>query len=486
MKLSIAAVILFLMTFMVNVHAQASFFDRPDYFENKKLYDDVEEIIEIIYDTSLSEHDKELRLLFKDKLLVPNFKALKVENERIFSEYLRDTEKLSDEEIAALMKERPVIDGFKFTMENDFLAGTDTYYTNGLRIEWSFNNPEFEKFFKKLGFDHSDFFFLCAQNMYNTSNNNIGTKRPDEPPNAGILYCGGAVNSYKMNSDKSKLRSMQRLEAQLGTIGQSSYAEQVQNGFHRLIGDKQVNWDYQAADRFYVNINFQKYLKLDERNLYGDSKPEYNVIVNAGGNAGTFTNFADAGVVINYRLLGTLIDMYVGNKMTPTLIEELAMMTRENRLKRLLCESNWSINLYFGAEARYVVDNYRIDGNKDYFTESLPFVVDLKTGVLIRYKKVFFDLGVVRRSSEWAHTNSDGDGPPHTYGMLNIGVRYDSFKDLGNQVTEPIRWIADPAYRQKMMEEKQFKDLVLKEGVKIIFDQNEPASPQKFRENLCH
>lgn len=465
--------------------AFASFFDRPDYFENKPIYDEVEDIIEILYDTGLTEQERELRLMFKDKKLVPTFKNLKDENNSRLAQFLKK-DGLSDESIAKLMSERPVIDALKVTMENDFLAGTDVYYTNGLRVELSFNNPEFEKFFKKLGFDHSDFFFLCAQNMYNTSNNDIGTKRPNEPPNAGILYCGAAVNSYKMDKDKMRARSMQRLEAQVGTIGRGSYAEQVQNGFHRLIGDKEVNWDYQASDRFYFNINFQKYKKIGEGDLYGNSEPEYNIIINGGGNAGTFTNFVNAGVVFNYRLLGTLIDMYVGNKMSPSLIEELSMMSPENRLKRLLCNKNWSLNLYFGADAKLVHNNYRLDGNTDYFVASVPFVVDLKAGLVVRYKRVFVDLGLVRRSSEWFNTNDGKGGPPQTYGSLSLMVRFKNFADLGGQLAHPVRWMVDPEYRKAALEEQRIRDIILKEGLRVIFDSKDPKSPKNSVDLTCH
>ena len=187
MKISFLLVALFL--FQMNT-AEASFFDRPDYFENKAVYDEVDEIIELLHDSSLTEKDRELRLMFKDKKLVPTFRALKVENESRLIQSLKLDAKLTDDEIRAIMSQRPVIDALKITMENDFLGGTDVYYTNGLRIELSFNNPEFEKLFKKLGYDHSDFFFLCGQNIYNTSNNDDGSIRPEEPPNAGVTLAG--------------------------------------------------------------------------------------------------------------------------------------------------------------------------------------------------------------------------------------------------------------------------------------------------------
>lgn len=466
--------------------ATAGFFDRPDYLENKAIYDEVEEIIEILYDDTLTEKERDLRLLFKDKKLVPTFRALKQENERRFKDSLRVDGKLLESEIEDIIKSRPVVDAFKITMENDFIGGTDYYYTNGLRLEVSFNNPEFEKFFKKMGYDHSDFFFLCGQNMYNRFTKKVDGLNPQEPPNAGVLYCGGAVNNYKMDKEKGRLRSLARLEAQLGVVGQNSYAEQVQNGFHRLIGDKEVNWEYQLADRAYVNINFQKHLKVGEGNLYGDSEPEYSVTVNAGGNAGTFTNFASAGFLVNMRLLGTLIDMYVGNKMTPSFAEELAMLSPEQRLKKLFCgKRNWSLNLYFGGEARYVFSNYRLASQGIYETELEPLVIDLKAGVVIRYRKIFFEAGVVRRSSEWNNTNGGRDGLPHTHGIFSFTVRYDNFRDLGQTLTNPIRWMTDSEYRKKIMEENRIKKLIEKEGVTIIYDDADPKSPSKTFNLQC-
>jgi len=483
MKISYLLVALFL--FQMNT-AVASFFDRPDYFENKSVYDEVEEIIDLLHDSSLSEKDRELRLMFKDKKLVPTFKALKVENESRLIQSLKLDAKLTDNEILTIMSQRPVIDALKVTMENDFLGGTDVNYTNGLRVELSFNKPEFEKFFKKLGYDHSDFFFLCGQNIYNTSDNDDGSLRPEEPPNAGVLYCGSAVNSYKMDKNKARIRSMQRIEATLGTIGKYSFAQQVQNGFHRIIGDKEVNWEYQLSDRFYFNVNFQEHLKLGEGDLYGNSEPEYNVIVNAGGNAGTFTNYVNAGVMFNYRLLGTLIDMYVGNKMTPSQIEELAMMSLENRLKKIICgSSRWSLNLYFGADVKYVFNNYRLDGSELYFTESEPLVIDLRGGVVVRYRKVFFEVGLVRRSSEWGNTQGGRDAAPHTFGMASFTVRYDNFRDLGDNVTHPIRWIADPEYRRKKLEENRIRDMIAKQGVKVIYDDGDPKNPKKTFNITC-
>lgn len=465
--------------------AMASFYDRPDYFENKEIYDKVSDIVETIYSETLTPKEIEVQLMFKDQKLVPIFLELKAENEARLAEAIKAEAHLSNAEIAKLMRERPTLEALRLTMENDFISGTDSDYTNGLRFELSFNNPKFEAFFKKLGFDHSDFFFLCGQETYNTSDNDVGTRMPNEPTNAGVLRCGAAVNNYKLDQERARIRSMERLEAQIGAVGRASLAEPVQNAFHALIGDKAARWDYQLGDRFYFNVNFEKFEKVGEGSIYGDSRPEYNVIIHGGGNAGTFTNYVNAGAIINFRLLGTLIDMYVGNKLTPSVIEELALLTPEKRLKRILCGSDWSINLYFGAEGRYVLSNYRIDGANGNNIDLTPIVIDLKAGIVVRYKQVFVELGVVRRSSEWTSTTGHHDGYPHTYGTLSLTYTFANFRELGEAISRPVRWMADPSYRSQLQKEAAIKKALQKEGITILIDDNDPSKPARSVKVVC-
>ena len=236
------------------------------------------------------------------------------------------------------MDERPVIDALKITLENDFIVATDRYYTHGTKIELSFNNKKFEEFFKKLGYKHTDLFFLCKQTIYNQSDRNKEGQIENEPGMHGIAYCGFASNSYKVDEKKGRIKSMDRVEIAFGALGESAFAEQVQNGFHRLIGDKEVNWDYQLSDKFYFHIDFNKYVKVKEGDTNGDSRPDYNIIVSAGGHAGTISNYLNAGVILNYRLIGSLIDMYTGKGTTPSEIERLAMLTPEQRIKEIVCK----------------------------------------------------------------------------------------------------------------------------------------------------
>lgn len=63
--------------------------------------------------------------------------------------------------------------------------------------------------------------------------------------------------------------------------------------------------------------------------------------------------------------------------------------------------------------------------------------------------------------------------------MLTITVRYKDFKDLGDQIAHPVRWMTDPNYRKEILAQNQIRDLIAGEGLKVIFDTNDPKSPKR-------
>jgi hypothetical protein len=442
--------------------AQAVFFDRPDYFENKAIYDEIDDIIDVLYDKDLSEKDRYLRLMVKDKGLVDSCKALKQENEKRLAEILRE-QGLSKEQIDEKFAQRNVIDAFKFTMENDYLNKTDREYSNGLRVELSFNNPGFEKFFKSLGYSHADFYAVCAQEIHTNSHPKRAVKDPNEPPMAGVLYCGPTVGAYKMDAERARMKMLDRFEMRLGSVGEMALGEQVQNGFHKLIKNKAVNWDYQLKDRVYLSVSFERNLKLSEGSLYGNSYPDYNIILNGGAVAGTFTNQAGGNVILNFRLLGSLIDMYMGQQMSRSKIESLRTMSMEARLKKTMCERDWGVNLFVSGGAKFVLNNQRFDAQScGHSTEHVPFVYNLKAGVLVHYKQAMFEFSWVKNSPQWMSTSGSEGDMSHVYNSASITLTEDAFRDS-------LNWVFNPDYRNAVREKNKFRKMLRREGVKVVY-----------------
>ena len=446
------------------------FWDRPDYQDNKAFYDKVAEIIDILYEDSFE--NKTILLATKDQRLVRTLKALKQSNERMFISLLRNRSALSDQQITDFMSKRRSIEAFKIILENDVLAGTDRYYTHGTQIELSFNNKKFENFLKKLGYKHSDLYFLCRQNLYNTSDRDSTEKLVNEPGNAGIAYCGIGSNNYQTNSEQTRLKYLDRFEIMVGSVGRPSFAKEFQNAFHSLIGDKQVSWRHQVEDKLYVHVKFEKNIKIAEGDLYGSSDPEYNIIVSGAGTAGSINNNIKLGVMINYRLMGSLIDLYIAQSIRPSQLEYLSMMSPETRAREIICKKDWSLNIYAGSDIIGVANNNRID-NTEYNVYSKALIYDLKAGLMLNYRNVYFQLGIVRRSSEWASPGYK-DGPPHTYGILSLTVPFNELEDVGYAFYSPLRWLIDSDFREQEREIREFKKLIRSKGLTVITDPNDP------------
>jgi len=450
----------------------ASFYDRADYFQNKETYDEASTIIDILYDQKLSEKEKSLRLAFQNQKLVPTFKKLKNANEMSLLKILKEGGTLNDNEIERRMNERATIDALKVTLENDFVASTDRFYTHGTQIELSFNNKGFERFFKKLGYKHTDFYFLCNQSIYNSSDRNVETIQINEPGYAGILYCGLRTSGLKIDKKTQRMKMQERFELMVGTLGKNSLSKEVQNAIHRLIGDKELDWEFQVEDKFYFHVGFERHYKIAEGNLFGDSRPDYNVIISGGGKAGSVVNQLHTGVLFNYRLLGSLIDMYITQSIRPSQIERLSMMTPAARAKEVICKRDWNVNLFAGAKAIGVISNGRLD-NTRYNVESKASIFDLKGGFVVNYKDVYLEFALITRTSEWRGTETKREAPSHTYGSLSFTVPFRKFKDLGSTLTKPLKWATNKEYRQELREVNQFRKQVRKEGITMVFDEND-------------
>jgi hypothetical protein len=70
--------------------------------------------------------------------------------------------------------------------------------------------------------------------------------------------------------------------------------------------------------------------------------------------------------------------------------------------------------------------------------------------------------------------------------MITIMLRYDNLRDLADQISQPVRWMTDPEYRKAISEERRIKDLIAKDGLKVIFDAQDPKSPPKALDLKCH
>lgn len=151
------------------------------------------------------------------------------------------------------------------TIENDTFTGSDNNYTNGLGISWvstdlgTYDDQSFVskwgRFWSFLPFVYNGGYTTYAgwslvQEMHTSDDIDDPNPPEDDQPYAGILY----VDSLLYAKTQGWAHAW---ELKLGVVGPSSQAEDVQKGFHDLIGiDEPQGWDTQLPDEPVINLGY--------------------------------------------------------------------------------------------------------------------------------------------------------------------------------------------------------------------------------------
>jgi hypothetical protein len=121
---------------------------------------------------------------------------------------------------------------------------TDRYYTNGLSLGWTSPTAQVPGFLATLGNTlwgdgQQRIGFSLSQQIYTPADTQLSIPDPHDRPYAGLL-----LGNFSLLSDTDTSRSVLMLS--LGWTGPAAGAEGLQNGFHSLIGQAQVNgWSHQ-------------------------------------------------------------------------------------------------------------------------------------------------------------------------------------------------------------------------------------------------
>jgi hypothetical protein len=124
---------------------------------------------------------------------------------------------------------------------------SDRYYVNGLSLGWTSPTAQVPAFLATLGNTlwgdgQQRIAFSLSQQIYTPASTQITVPDPHDRPYAGIL-----LGNFSLLSDTDTSRSVLMLS--LGVAGPGAGGEQLQNGFHNLIGQDTVKgWSYQIPN----------------------------------------------------------------------------------------------------------------------------------------------------------------------------------------------------------------------------------------------
>jgi lipid A 3-O-deacylase len=175
------------------------------------------------------------------------------------------------------------------TGDNDFFAGYDHHYTNGLQFAWSADRVELPGLVRSLaplreGTDRR-VTLAIGQRIYTPTDKTRSQPDPLDRPYAGWLYALADVRVRRGDAVDS-------LQASLGVIGPASLARQTQNTYHGLIGsEKAKGWDSQLANQAAALLGYERawpgLVGPQVGSLSADVTPKIGATV---GNVYTYTN----------------------------------------------------------------------------------------------------------------------------------------------------------------------------------------------------
>jgi hypothetical protein len=169
---------------------------------------------------------------------------------------------------------------------------TDRYYTNGLRLGWTSGTNGVPDFLQGIGRvlwgnGQQRISFDLTQQIYTPDDTQLVPPNPQDRPYAGVL-----LGNFSLIQDQDDSRSILTLSA--GVVGPGAGGEQIQNGFHDLIGQgHDLGWDYQIQNTPAINVFSERTWRLP---IYKFYNLETDALPDLTAAAGTLRDYIQTGV----------------------------------------------------------------------------------------------------------------------------------------------------------------------------------------------
>ena len=296
-------------------------------------------------------------------------------------------------------------------VENDRFTGSDRHYTNGFMMSYLSGKdavPRWLRPFAELlpGIPQGAALrtgYTLGHSIFTPDDIDSFAPLSDQRPYAGWLYGGVALVAESADQ-------LDTWELDLGIVGPSARAEQVQNSFHRLMGIEEANgWDNQLDDELAFAL-------LYERKWRNRWEPfeigGYGVALSPhiGGSLGTVATYLNLGVTL--RVGKNLTDDFGAPRIRPSLPGSNFFLPKE--------QFGWY--LFAGVDGRAVAHNIFLDGNtyKDSLSvDKKTFVGDLQAGLVMTLGRVRLAYTYVYRTPEF-----DQQKDPDKFGSLSFSIKF--------------------------------------------------------------
>ncbi|MCP5431988.1 MAG: lipid A deacylase LpxR family protein [Alphaproteobacteria bacterium] len=307
-------------------------------------------------------------------------------------------------------------DSAALVFENDVLTpeSTDRNYTSGLVVSYTFDVDTTPRAMKRLGrsllgFEMPETYATVSlgQSIFTPQDIEVSALLPDQHPYAGWLYLGGSlISEARTYADVVTL--------ELGVVGPSAGAEQVQRGVHRLInGIEPKGWDHQLKDEPGIHLAYDRVMRA--RALMDDGEGplgiRFDVTPSFGASLGNIATEARAGLAVR---LGNGVE----NDFGPPRI-------RPSPVGPGILDPSTQFRWYVfgGVYGRLVGYSEFLDGNlfrdSPAGVESKPLVGELQAGLVLQWGGVALAYTFVERTEEFR-----GQDGAQRFGALSLSVGF--------------------------------------------------------------
>ena len=283
----------------------------------------------------------------------------------------------------------------------------DKYYVNGLKLGWTSPTDDVPGFLSRTG--HSLFgdglqrlSIDVSQSIYTPTNTMLVPPDPKDRPYAGVLTIDATLIQ-----DTDTARTAFGLQA--GLVGPDAEGEQVQNGFHDVIGDGHTKgWASQIRDEPVGELLAQHVWRVPLGQVAG---LETDALPSIEGGLGNLRVYGLTGSV--FRIGQGLDSDFGASRMRPGLTGSDAY-TATRRF-------GWYF--FAGVDGQAVVHDVTIDGNdfRNSATASrMPFVGEIEAGfaVLVAGMRISYTQVVQTEEVYGQH------GGPHQFGSLTLSAHF--------------------------------------------------------------
>ena len=270
------------------------------------------------------------------------------------------------------------------TWENDIFAGTDSDYTNGVRLSYvtpcdnhflldRLARNALSRLYPSATRWHGTYAF--GQNIYTPEDIEDPNPGPDARPYAGFLYASAGVIADVRSQAPGGVDRLDSFVVDLGVVGPASAAENAQKIVHEIINDRDpVGWDDQIENEPGFRV------MLERKWRFGRDRPmpwvpvEIDALPHLGVALGNVDTSAAAGGLL--RIGRSLQHDYGPPRVRPGLAGPA-----------VYAEKDLGWYLFAGYEFRYVARDIFLEGNSYQDSASVdpfPFYSDVQTGAAVQ------------------------------------------------------------------------------------------------------